>query len=96
LDDFSALVYIQCRYGAGQMTTLAKWGNSVALRIPKNIAEEAGLREGDRVELSVENGAIAVRPARPAYTLEELVGRITPRNRHAETDWGGPAGNESW
>lgn len=77
-------------------TQLAKWGNSLGLRIPKAIADEAQVREGDAVELTVENNAIVVRPARPQYSLEELVERITPRNRHGETRWGPPAGNESW
>jgi antitoxin MazE len=77
-------------------TQLAKWGNSLGLRIPKAVADEAQVREGDVVDLTVENNAIIVRPAKPQYSLDELVKRITARNRHGETSWGQPAGNESW
>jgi antitoxin MazE len=77
-------------------TQVAKWGNSLGLRLPKSIAREAQLAEGDRVDVSVDNGAIVIRPSRPRYSLEELVGRITPRNRHRESDWGIPQGHEVW
>ncbi len=46
---------------------IAKWGNSLAVRIPKAVAERAHLREGERLEMSVnEDGAVVLRPARPA------------------------------
>lgn len=76
---------------------LAKWGNSLAVRLPRQIVETARLQEGDPLNLSVgKDGAIVMRPARRKYRLEELVSRITPRNRHDETDWGGPVGGEIW
>jgi antitoxin MazE len=77
-------------------TQLAKWGNSLGLRLPKAIALEAGLEAGDPVDVSVKGGAIVIRPSRPTYTLEQLVAKITPRNRHDESDWGAPAGGEAW
>jgi antitoxin MazE len=77
-------------------TQVAKWGNSLGLRLPKAIALEAGLEAGDPVEVSVKGGAIVIRPSRPTYTLEQLVAKITPRNRHDESDWGAPAGGEAW
>ena len=77
-------------------TQIARWGNSIGLRLPKAVAMEARLGEGDTVELSVENGAIIVRAAGPAYSLDELVAKITPRNRHTESDWGEPTGLERW
>jgi antitoxin MazE len=77
-------------------TQIARWGNSLGLRLPKSVAAEAQLAEGDTVEISVTGGAVVIRPARPTYSLHELVGRITPRNRHRETDWGAPAGDEHW
>jgi antitoxin MazE len=96
LDDIDpAGPYLQCRYMATK-TQLAKWGNSLGLRLPKSVALEAQLAEGDTVDVSVDNGAIVIRPARPRYTLEELVGRITSRNRHTETDWGTALGHEVW
>jgi antitoxin MazE len=78
-------------------TQIARWGNSLGLRLPKSVALEAQLDEGDTVSVSVKDGAIVVRPARPTYSLEALVAKITKRNRHDETDWGTtPVGNELW
>jgi antitoxin MazE len=77
-------------------TQLSKWGNSLGLRLPKAIAREAQLDEGDTVDVSVDNGAIVIRASRPRYALDDLVGRITARNRHGESDWGTAAGHEAW
>jgi antitoxin MazE len=78
------------------VTQIAKWGNSLGLRLPKSVAREAQLDEGDTVDVSVKNGAIVIRPSRPTYSIEELVAKITPRNRHDESDWGPSVGRESW
>jgi antitoxin MazE len=92
-----AIMYTQCRYGGADMTTLlAKWGNSLALRIPKSVAAEVDVHDGDAVDVSVHDGVIVVRPAATRYSINDLAARITPRNRHRETDWEGPVGNESW
>ena len=77
-------------------TQIAKWGNSLGLRLPRSVAREVRVDEGDTVEVSVDNGAIVIRPGRPRYSLDELVRRITTRNRHRETDWGTPVGDEVW
>ena len=77
-------------------TQVSRWGNSLGLRLPKSIAREAQLDEGDTVDVSFDNGAIVIRPSRPRYSLDELVGRITARNRHSDSDWGGPLGDEVW
>jgi antitoxin MazE len=78
-------------------TTVSKWGHSLAVRIPQAIAKQASLSEGDCVALALDaDGAIVLRPARRRYQLSELVSRITPKNRHRETDWGQPQGEESW
>lgn len=71
-----------------------KWGNSLAVRIPKAFAEEVGLHPDADVELSVHQGDLVLAPRRREYTLEELVGKITPANRHEETDFGPPVGRE--
>jgi antitoxin MazE len=84
-------MYIQNRYMAAT-TQIARWGNSLGLRLPKSVAREARLDEGDTVELSVDNGVIVIRPTRPRYALDALVGRITARNRHGEGSWGGAVG----
>jgi antitoxin MazE len=77
-------------------TQVSKWGNSLGLRLPKSVAREAQLDEGDTVDVSVRNGAIVIRPSRPTYSLKQLVAKITPRNRHTEIDWGAPVGHEAW
>ena len=96
LDGRAQWAYRQCIYRATS-TQIAKWGNSLGLRLPKSVALEANLDAGDTVTVSVKDGAIVVRPARPAYSLHDLVARITKRNRHKETDWGtAPVGRELW
>jgi len=78
-------------------TAVAKWGNAPAIRIPKSVMQRANMREGDAVDFEVQGaGVIVVRAARSQPTLEDLVARITPKNRHRETDWGKPRGNEGW
>ncbi len=78
-------------------TRLAKWGNSLAVRIPRSVAKEARLREGDSLEVDLDrDGAIILRSAPKRYELADLVSRITPKNRHEETDWGGSQGKEVW
>ena len=71
-----------------------KWGNSLAVRIPKPVAQEIGLRADLDIEMSIHQGSLVLAPAQSHYTLEELVQRITPENRHEEIDFGPPVGRE--
>jgi antitoxin MazE len=76
---------------------LRKWGNSLAVRIPKPVAEAAKLRQGDRLEFRVTGpGAVQIRTAKTKPTLAQLIHGITPENRHGEMDWGKPVGKELW
>ena len=76
---------------------IARWGNSLAIRIPKSVAESAGFREGDALVMEVKRpGILAVKAVARARTLDELVAQITPENLHAETNWGSPVGHENW
>lgn len=76
------------------MTTLVrKWGNSLAIRIPSHIAEMCSIEQGSELELRVENQEIKLVPKKKKPTLEELLARITPENRHNEIDFG-VEGNE--
>jgi antitoxin MazE len=78
-------------------TQLSRWGNSLAVRIPKPVAEAAKLRAGDALVVEVEDsGAVKIRKPINEPTLAELVRGITPENRHTETCWGQPVGNELW
>jgi antitoxin MazE len=79
------------------MQTISKWGNSLAVRIPAAFAESAGLAEGTEVDLKVQSGRLIVVPVRQhKYDLQELIGQITPENRHDLMDWGKPRGKEVW
>jgi antitoxin MazE len=81
---------------AAARVKVVKWGNSQAVRLPKEVLKLARLREGDELTVRVEGRKIALEAARPEITLEKLVAGITPRNRHREQDWGRPVGNEVW
>jgi antitoxin MazE len=77
-------------------TTIQRWGNSLAIRIPKAYALEAGLEENTEVEIGVRAGTLVVRPARKDWSLDELVAGITPSNTHGEISWGTRTGREVW
>ena len=77
-------------------TAIAKWGNSLALRLPRNVAADLQLVEGSAVELQVRGKAIIVTPARKKYELDDLLAQIKPEHRRSEPDWGGPVGEEIW
>ncbi len=74
-----------------------RWGNSLALRIPKSFAEESGIEDGTQVDISLSDGTIVVTPSRaPSYRLDDLLAKITADNVHEETDTGTPVGREVW
>jgi antitoxin MazE len=73
---------------------VAKWGNSLAVRIPREVAERARLREGDPIVIEAMEGYVELRSAERIPTFEDLVAQITPENRYQETDWGPDRGKE--
>jgi antitoxin MazE len=76
-------------------THVQRWGNSLAVRIPKTLAIEVGLQPSAEIEITIQNGQIVLTPlTRRTYSLENLVERITDENRHSETDFGADIGNE--
>lgn len=75
---------------------VARWGNSLAVRIPRPMADQVRIEEGQEVELSVVDGCLTIRPRPRGYTLDELLDQVTPENRHDEVDWGTPEGDEVW
>lgn len=79
-----------------QHAAIAKWGNSLALRLPRSMAESVNLQEGTPVKLRIEGGSIVITPARPKYRLADLLAQITPTNIHGEVDWGERRGQEEW
>ena len=77
-------------------TRIQKWGNSLAVRIPRGVAEEARVEENTTVEVVVRSGKLTIVPVDPALTLESLVAGITDENRHDEVETGRPVGKENW
>jgi antitoxin MazE len=74
-----------------------RWGNSLAVRIPRSFAAETNIEEGTLVELSLAQGALMVSPIdEPVPTLEELLAGVTDENIHGEWDTGPAVGKEIW
>lgn len=79
------------------ITTIRKWGNSLGLRIPKNLAEDVQIKEGSSVQINVRKGRLVVTPLNgKEYSLEELVADIKPSNLHEEQEFGAHTGREVW
>jgi antitoxin MazE len=78
-------------------TRVQKWGNSLALRIPKPLAADAGLRDDSPVELSLVDGRLVITPmAKPGVDLEQLLAQVTESNLHGEVNTGPAMGGEIW
>lgn len=78
-------------------TRVQKWGNSLALRIPKSFASEVGIQQETTVDLSSDDGKLVITPvAKPKQTLKQLLAKITKDNLHKEVDTGPARGNEIW
>lgn len=79
------------------LTKVQKWGNSLALRIPKAFALDAQLANNSFVEISISDGQIIIKPVpTPNWTLDELLAGINEDNIHHEVDTGIALGNETW
>jgi len=77
-------------------TRVQKWGNSLALRIPKAYAAAMGLGPNSLVAVAVEGEKLVLTPVKPKYTLDELLAGVTKDNIHPEWDTGPAVGNEAW
>jgi len=78
-------------------TRVQKWGNSLALRIPKSFAEEVGLKKETAVEVSLTDGTLVITPmVDPKPTLRQLLSKVTKENLHHEIDTGTATGRETW
>lgn len=79
------------------LTRVQKWGNSLAVRIPKAFAAEIGIDQDSEVELSLRDGRLVLVPVAPqAVTLDSLLAGVTAANLHAEVATGDVVGNEGW
>jgi len=78
-------------------TRMQKWGNSLAIRIPKAFATEVGLKEKGEVDVSLKSGKLVVVPVeKPGLTLKTLLAQINEENVHCEVDAGPAIGREAW
>jgi antitoxin MazE len=78
-------------------TTVKKWGNSAAVRIPSAVMQTVRLQLDDVVEVREEEGRIVIEPLRQkTFLLDDLLKRITSKNLHQAVDFGLPEGKEVW
>lgn len=79
-------------------TKVQKWGNSLAVRLPREVAGRFHLDEGTVVTIQPEGSGILIKPLakQKRENLRELIARITPENIHDAVDWGKPRGKEIW
>ena len=75
---------------------IQKWGNSLAMRLPKALSQDAGLGEGTWVDVQVVDGAVVAKPLDPRYDLAELLDGVTKKNCHSAVDTGKGIGHEVW
>ncbi len=77
------------------LTKTARWGHSLALRIPKTISNECGISENTVVDISLKGNKIIITPVKETeYCLEKLLQLVTKDNIHSEVDFGKPVGKE--
>ncbi len=78
-------------------TRVRRWGNSLAVRIPKSFAEEVGLEHDSPVDLRLSGGKLVLEPSSPpSPRLDELLRRVRKSNLHGEVDTGPAQGREAW
>lgn len=78
-------------------TSIQRWGNSLAVRIPKSFAEEVGLSAGGSIELRLVSGGLLIEPSpAPPLRLDDLLSGIQDSNIHGEVDTGASVGREAW
>jgi antitoxin MazE len=73
---------------------IARWGNSLGVRIPSDIAGRVGLTDGDTVEIEAKGDRVVISPTRPRYKFEELLDGMTPKEVRKAFDWGPERGRE--
>lgn len=78
-------------------TRVTKWGNGLALRIPKPLADQLGLEFNSLVKMSLRGDALVIAPVPPPrLKLDDLLDRVSAQNLHGEVDTGPAVGREAW
>jgi|SaaInl7_135m_RNA_FD_contig_21_2624366_length_391_multi_6_in_0_out_0_1 antitoxin MazE len=70
------------------------WGNSLAVRLPREVTQSAQLLEGTKININVEQGNVVLKKARPSYTLDELLDGMDAEKTQ-RMEFGGPVGKEA-
>ena len=78
----------------GARSHVSRWGSSLAVRIPKPIAEQWGVQEGSSIEIVSDDGQVILR--KTPYDLADMLAQVNPDNVHTEHDFGQAQGNEEW
>jgi antitoxin MazE len=79
------------------ISSVGKWGNSLAVRIPSSVVQDLGLSENTSVQIDSDGHVAIMKPKKvKQVSLGSLVDKITPENRYTEIDWGKPMGKEVW
>jgi len=73
---------------------VSKWGNSLAFRIPQEVADQLKLTDGGQISVEVQADSFTVRPVRKKWTEAELLAGVTPEIVGGEVEWGDPVGKE--
>jgi len=73
---------------------ISRWGNSLGLRLPRALAQQMGVSEGQKVNVTAEGGRLVVEPVSPRYRLEDLTADMTPEAMRDAFDWGDDVGGE--
>jgi antitoxin MazE len=88
--------FTQARKILTMQTTIKKWGNSLAVRLPQNLATDLHMTEGATVSLTVQDETLVISASRKKYKLADLLKNHTTKMNHVETDWGNALGDEVW
>jgi antitoxin MazE len=84
-------------YSMKTTSSVKKWGNSLAVRIPTSVAQDLGLSENSSVQIVSDGSVATIQPKKhKKVSMDELVAGITPDNLHGAVDWGNPVGKEIW
>ena len=73
---------------------LSKWGNSLGLRLPRALARQIGVREGQRVNVIADGARLIIEPVTKSWRLEDVLVGMTPEGMHEAFDWGDDRGRE--
>jgi antitoxin MazE len=65
---------------------VSKWGNSLAIRLPKAAVASLKVEDGQALDLTIEGDAVILRSGKPSYSIEELVAQMRRRDEPESFD----------